>query len=44
VIASTFDRRVELFLDAGQCGVQPSTVIDLTQDEPVLIRQGKGRI
>jgi tRNA threonylcarbamoyl adenosine modification protein (Sua5/YciO/YrdC/YwlC family) len=44
VIESTFARKVDLFLDAGQGGVQPSTVIDLTQDEPVLIRQGKGKV
>jgi tRNA threonylcarbamoyl adenosine modification protein (Sua5/YciO/YrdC/YwlC family) len=44
VIESTFARSVDLFLDAGQGGVQPSTVIDLTQDEPVLIRQGKGKV
>ena len=44
VIVSTFAQKVDLFLDAGQGGVQPSTVIDLTQDEPVLIRQGKGKI
>jgi len=44
VIESTFARMVDLFLDAGHGGVQPSTVIDLTQDEPVLIRQGKGKV
>ena len=44
VIESTFAKLVDLFLDAGQGGVEPSTVIDLTQDEPVLIRQGKGKV
>ena len=43
-IESTFSRRVDLFLDAGPGGLEPSTVIDLTQDEPVLIRQGKGKV
>lgn len=43
-IESTFARRVDLFLDAGPGGMEPSTVIDLTQDEPVLIRQGKGKV
>ncbi len=43
-IESTFTRWVDLFLDAGPGGLEPSTVIDLTEDEPVLIRQGKGKI
>jgi tRNA threonylcarbamoyl adenosine modification protein (Sua5/YciO/YrdC/YwlC family) len=43
-IESTFAHKVDLFLDAGPGSLEPSTVIDLTQDEPVLIRQGKGKI
>ena len=41
-IAETFSHTVDLFLDAGPGGLEPSTIIDLTQDEPVLVRQGKG--
>jgi tRNA threonylcarbamoyl adenosine modification protein (Sua5/YciO/YrdC/YwlC family) len=41
-IASTFASRVDLFLDSGPGGLDPSTIIDLTEDEPVLVRQGKG--
>ncbi len=41
-IAATCARTVALFLDAGPGGLEPSTIIDLTQDEPILIRQGKG--
>jgi tRNA threonylcarbamoyl adenosine modification protein (Sua5/YciO/YrdC/YwlC family) len=44
VIESTFARKVDLFLDAGPGSVEPSTVIDLTQDEPALVRQGKGKV
>jgi tRNA threonylcarbamoyl adenosine modification protein (Sua5/YciO/YrdC/YwlC family) len=43
-IADIFIHRVDLFLDAGPGGLEPSTVIDLTQDEPVVIRQGKGKL
>jgi tRNA threonylcarbamoyl adenosine modification protein (Sua5/YciO/YrdC/YwlC family) len=43
-IAATFARTVDLFLDSGPGGLEPSTVVDLTQDEPVLMRQGKGRL
>lgn len=44
LIESTFANRVELFLDAGPGGVVPSTVIDMTGEEPLLVRQGKGKV
>jgi tRNA threonylcarbamoyl adenosine modification protein (Sua5/YciO/YrdC/YwlC family) len=34
--------RIDLFIDSGNCGVEPSTVVDLTGDAPVVLRQGKG--
>ncbi|TDJ66138.1 MAG: threonylcarbamoyl-AMP synthase [Proteobacteria bacterium] len=37
-------RRVELFLDAGPGGVEPTTVIDLSSGDPVLVRKGLGAI
>lgn len=43
-IETTFSKRVDLFLDAGPGSLMPSTVIDLTQEEPVLVRLGKGKI
>lgn len=36
------ERQVELVLDGGACSFEPTTVIDLTGDEPVLLRQGRG--
>jgi tRNA threonylcarbamoyl adenosine modification protein (Sua5/YciO/YrdC/YwlC family) len=41
-IADTFAKAVDLFLDSGPGGLEPSTIIDLTQDEAVVVRQGKG--
>ncbi len=38
----TLEHQVELVIDGGYCGVEPTTVIDLTEDVPQLIRQGKG--
>ncbi|HEX6241008.1 MAG TPA: L-threonylcarbamoyladenylate synthase [Polyangiales bacterium] len=35
---------IELVLDAGFCGVVPSTVVDLTGPEPVVVREGAGPI
>jgi tRNA A37 threonylcarbamoyladenosine synthetase subunit TsaC/SUA5/YrdC len=29
-------------VDAGACPAQPTTVIDLTGDDPVLVRRGRG--
>ncbi|MBI4191922.1 MAG: threonylcarbamoyl-AMP synthase [Betaproteobacteria bacterium] len=36
------EHRVDLILDAGSCGVVPTTVVDLTAEAPVITRQGKG--
>ncbi len=33
---------LELVLDAGACGLTPTTVVDLTGDEPVVLREGAG--
>jgi len=35
-------RQIELVIDGGACSLQPTTVIDLTGAEPVLVRQGRG--
>jgi tRNA threonylcarbamoyl adenosine modification protein (Sua5/YciO/YrdC/YwlC family) len=43
-IAETFEHIAEIFLDSGPGGLEPSTVIDFTGDEPVVTRQGKGKI
>jgi tRNA threonylcarbamoyl adenosine modification protein (Sua5/YciO/YrdC/YwlC family) len=38
------EHQVDLVLDGGPCGLQPTTVIDLTGDAPVLVRQGRGDV
>ncbi len=38
------EHHVDLIIDGGYSGHQPTTVIDLTDDEPVLLREGKGDI
>ena len=43
-IRDRLDRRVELVIDAGPCGIVPTTVVDLTGDTPVIARVGKGSI
>lgn len=41
-IRERLERQVDLILDCGPCGVEPTTVIDMTAETPVLIRNGKG--
>lgn len=41
-IRARLERQVDLIIDAGPCGVIPTTVIDLTAEVPVITRQGKG--
>lgn len=36
--------QVDLIIDGGHCGHEPTTVVDLTGDKPVIIREGKGDI
>ncbi len=43
-IRERLEHQVELVMDAGSCGIDMTTVIDLTSDVPELIRQGKGRL
>jgi tRNA threonylcarbamoyl adenosine modification protein (Sua5/YciO/YrdC/YwlC family) len=38
----TLGPQVDLIIDGGYCGMEPTTVIDLTGDEPEIVRQGKG--
>ena len=42
-IASYYDS-VDVFLDAGWGGLEPSTVLDLSGDEPEVVRAGAGPI
>ena len=41
-IRERLEKSVDLIIDGGHCGMEPTTVIDLTGDVPLLKRQGKG--
>ena len=41
-IRERFRGQVEVVVDAGACPMEPTTVVDLTGDEPVLVRLGRG--
>ncbi len=38
----TLEHHLELVIDGGYCGMEPTTVVDLTGEVPELIRQGIG--
>lgn len=41
-IRSRLEHDVDLILYGGPCGVEATTVVDLTEQAPVIVRQGKG--
>jgi tRNA threonylcarbamoyl adenosine modification protein (Sua5/YciO/YrdC/YwlC family) len=41
-IRARLDHLVDFVLDAGPCGIEPTTVVDLSGAEAVVIREGKG--
>ena len=43
-IRDRLQRDVELVIDGGQGGLVPTTLIDLTEDVPVVLRQGLGPV
>ncbi len=43
-IQDRLEDQLELILDAGHCGTEPTTIIDLTGDSPELIRAGRGSL
>jgi tRNA threonylcarbamoyl adenosine modification protein (Sua5/YciO/YrdC/YwlC family) len=42
MIHRNFEKQVDLVIDGGIGGMTPSTIVDCTGDEPVLIRRGLG--
>ena len=43
-IRARLEKQVDLIIDGGACSLVPTTVIDLTTAEPLLIREGRGDI
>lgn len=42
LIRDRIGRQVDLIIDGGACGLEPTTIIDLTAAPPVLVRAGLG--
>ncbi|MHB1594457.1 MAG: L-threonylcarbamoyladenylate synthase [Streptosporangiaceae bacterium] len=41
-IADQLGDAVDAVIDSGDCGLEPTTIIDLSQDEPKILRHGAG--
>jgi tRNA threonylcarbamoyl adenosine modification protein (Sua5/YciO/YrdC/YwlC family) len=41
-IRERFQKLLQAVVDAGACPMQPTTVVDCTDDDPVLVRVGRG--
>ena len=41
-IEERYGRQLQAIVDAGACPAQPTTVVDLSGDEPTLVRLGRG--
>ena len=37
-------RQVDLIIDGGNCGLEPTTVVDLVDRTPLVVRRGKGDV
>lgn len=43
-IRKRHEKTIQAVVDAGACPMQPTTIIDLSGDEPVLLRAGRGNV
>jgi tRNA threonylcarbamoyl adenosine modification protein (Sua5/YciO/YrdC/YwlC family) len=43
-IRERLEQQIDLIVDAGPCDTEASTVIDLTTDQPQVLRKGKGSL
>lgn len=43
-LADKYGRDVDIVIDGGYGNMDPSTVVDLTTDEPEILREGKGEL
>jgi tRNA A37 threonylcarbamoyladenosine synthetase subunit TsaC/SUA5/YrdC len=43
-IAEIYAKQLDVILDAGSCSLEPTTVVNLTHEPPLILRQGKGDV
>ena len=44
MIRDRFEHEVDLIIDGGACGIEPTTVISLIDGAPEVLRYGKGNV
>jgi len=44
LILERIGHEIDLVIDAGACGIEPTTVVDLTAKEAVIVRRGRGAV
>lgn len=44
IILEQLGKQVDLVIDGGNCGLEPTTVVDLVEGMPKVVRRGKGAI
>lgn len=43
-IRDKLERQLDLIIDGGHCGIDPTTVVDMTGDVPLVVRVGRGDV
>jgi tRNA threonylcarbamoyl adenosine modification protein (Sua5/YciO/YrdC/YwlC family) len=43
-IAARLEHEIDAILDGGDCGIEPTTVVDLSVTPPTIVRKGKGAL
>ena len=43
-IQTRLEHDLDAVLDGGDCGIEPTTVVDLSVTPPVIVREGKGAL
>ena len=43
-IVERVGKRIDLFVDGGPCGIEPTTILDLSSGGVTVVRQGKGPV
>ena len=43
-IRDLLEHRIDLVIDGGYCGLEPTSVVDMTEDTPVILRRGMGDV
>lgn len=43
-IRESLEKHIELIIEGGQCGLEPTTVIDLLGEVPQILRHGRGSV